>query len=27
LTSNQFTLASGNTLTVQFNSAGIATLT
>lgn len=27
LTSSQFTLASGNTLTVQFNSAGIATLT
>jgi hypothetical protein len=27
LTSNQFTLASGNTLTIQMNSAGIATLT
>jgi hypothetical protein len=27
LTSNQFTLASGNTLTIQMNSSGIATLT
>lgn len=27
LTSSQFTLASGNTLTLQMNSAGIATLT
>lgn len=27
LTSTQFTLASGNTLTIQMNSAGIATLT